>query len=253
MKELSETRQAKLLSATQARLEHGRRNQALSTSKVQSFSLDHARAQAAVHSTLDTEQTATLLQAHRLPSTVVSSSATSRDEYIKRPDLGRVLPQTAVENLAKCAGDIDVAVVLGDGLSATASNLNGPTFLISLVEALEGCGLSVSPVVLAHQCRVALGDGIAQALNAEIVVVALGERPGLSAADSLGCYVTYRPTFDTQDSARNCISNIRENGLSVAEAVAQAVALIKAMRKYGKSGVTLSVDTDTGRRSPVEG
>ena len=109
-----------------------------------------------------------------------------------------------------------------------------------MAERLKAAGLSLAPIILARQARVALGDGIAQALGANVVVMALGERPGLSAADSLGAYITYGPTPGMADSSRNCISNIRDAGLAVPDAADQALGLIREMRAARMSGVALS-------------
>jgi ethanolamine ammonia-lyase small subunit len=137
-------------------------------------------------------------------------------------------------------------LVLGDGLSAIAVALNGAAFMSALTARLAARGLTSGPVVLARQARVALGDGIGQALGAQTVVMALGERPGLSAADSLGVYITHAPQPTTPDSARNCLSNIRDAGLPVDAAAAQAERLILAMREMGKSGVALSQSLSRG-------
>lgn len=121
------------------------------------------------------------------------------------------------------------------------SRADGAAFITSLAGRLIGRGLTLSPVILARQARVALGDGIPQAVNAQTVVMALGERPGLSAADSLGVYLTHHPTDATADSAGNCISNIRAAGISVADAAERAGHLIMAKRAFGESGVALNV------------
>lgn len=239
MTEISEKMIAEIASVTQARLEHGKRTQALSTVKSQAFALDHARAQAAVHSELEIGRITQQLDLQGFKSVALTSAAHTREVYIKRPDLGRSLSQDAEQLLGRLAGPFDVALVLGDGLSSIAANLNGPTFVKSLTDALMDLDLTVSPIILAEQARVALGDQIANALKAQIVVVALGERPGLSAADSLGVYVTFDPKSDTQDSERNCISNIREAGLSITDAVDQTTSLIQDMRNQNCSGVAL--------------
>ncbi|AHM04651.1 Ethanolamine ammonia-lyase light chain [Roseibacterium elongatum DSM 19469] len=178
------------------------------------------------------------------------SRADTRDTFIRRPDLGRGLPDDAALG---GLGPIDVALVLGDGLSATAVHLNGVAFIAALADRLAGIGLHTGPVVLARQARVALGDKIAGALGAETVVMALGERPGLSAADSLGVYITHRPRPETPDSARNCISNIRDAGLGVDAAADQTARLIEAMRATGKSGVALTRALSGAAALPPEG
>ena len=230
---------ASLRAVTQARLTLGPRGRALATADRLCFALDHARARAAVLAELDLPELGATLDRLGLAHHVVSSAATGRGSFIRRPDLGRHLPQDAARALADI-GPADVALVLGDGLSATAVMLNGAAFMAELALLLRQMGLRVSPVILARQARVALGDGIARGLGAQSVVIALGERPGLSAADSLGVYITHRPAARTQDSARNCISNIRAAGTGVTDAADQAARLIAAMRSSGLSGVALS-------------
>jgi ethanolamine ammonia-lyase small subunit len=205
---------AEIRALTEARLTFGRRGSAVDTAGALAFALDHARARAAVEAELDLPTLAAALDRMGLAHRVVTSAAGDRATFIRRPDLGRRLAPAEAAALAGGA-PCDVALVLGDGLSATAVALNGVAFLSALADRLGAMGLHLSPVILARQARVALGDGIAQALGATTVVMALGERPGLSAADSLGVYITHLPRPDTADSARNCISNIRAAGLPV--------------------------------------
>ncbi|MBL4627488.1 MAG: ethanolamine ammonia-lyase subunit EutC [Roseicyclus sp.] len=235
---------AQIRSLTQARLTLGSRGRSADTATTLRFALDHAQARAAVLSELDVPRIAANLGQAGLAHHIVTSAADTRDSFVRRPDLGRMLPEGAAESLRGDGGPVDVALVLGDGLSAIAAALNGAAFMTALATRLRNCGLSHGPVILARQARVALGDGIAQALQADIVVMALGERPGLSAADSLGVYITHQgscqPGQTTPDSTRNCLSNIRAAGLSVDEAAAQALTLILAMGDTGQSGVALS-------------
>lgn len=230
---------------TEARLTAGPRGRALATRAALGFALDHARAREAVFAELDVAGAERALHAAKLATRAVTSAALARDTYIRRPDLGRVLPQGQAEAL-RGTGPCDVALVLGDGLSGIASNLSGPAFLAALARRLSDAGLTTSPVVLARQARVALGDPVAVALEASTVVVALGERPGLSAADSLGVYITQGPRIGTPDSARNCLSNIREGGIGIDDAADRALALIRAMRQLGQSGVVLSQKIASG-------
>lgn len=234
-----------LRAITEARLTLGPRGRALSTGDALGFALDHAKAREAVLSELDLPRLGTALETAGLGHDTVTSAAQTRDTFIKRPDLGRRLPPEAREALA-AHGPCDVALVLGDGLSAIAVALNGVAFMGALADHLERAGLRCSPVILARQARVALGDDIAQAVGAETVVMALGERPGLSAADSLGVYLTQTPQETTQDSARNCLSNIRAEGLLVTEAAARAAHLVQAMRKAGQCGVALNQQLAAG-------
>ncbi len=224
---------------TQARLTLGPRGRAIDTATSLQFSLDHARAREAVLSELDVPAIQHALTQSGLDSRTVTSTAGTRDAFIRRPDFGRRLPQ-AERDLLGAEDPVDVALVLADGLSAIAVALNGPAFVIALSQRLLARGLNIGKVICARHARVAVGDDIAAALGAETVVIAIGERPGLSAADSLGVYITQHPTAMTQDSARNCISNIREAGTTVTDAALQAEQLIVAMRQTGLSGVALS-------------
>lgn len=224
---------------TQARLTFGPRGRALDTGTTLAFALDHAMAREAVQSELDIAALGASLAAVGLDHQVVTSAAETRETFVKRPDLGRRLHRASRQTLV-AADPVDVALVLGDGLSAIAVALNGVAFLDALATRLRAAGLSHGPVTIARQARVALGDDIALALKARTVVMALGERPGLSAADSLGAYITHAPQPQTADSARNCISNIREAGLGVEAAADEAMRLITAMHQLGQSGVVLS-------------
>jgi ethanolamine ammonia-lyase small subunit len=228
-----------IASLTEARLTLGPRGRAVDTGTSLRFALDHARAREAVMAKLDGDRVAQVLAKQGLASLQVTSAAATRDTFIRRPDLGRILPSAQADTLA-ASGKVDVAIVLGDGLSGLAANLAGPAFVVALGTRLAAEGLSHEPVIIAHQARVALGDPIAVALGAKTVVVALGERPGLSAADSLGVYITHDPRVGMADSARNCLSNIRDGGMNVETAVDRTVSLIRGMRQLGKSGVPLS-------------
>jgi ethanolamine ammonia-lyase small subunit len=241
---------AEIRALTEARLTFGTRGRAIDTGRTLAFGLDHARARAAVLAELDTGALAAALDRISLPHREVTSRADTRDGFIRRPDLGRQLAEGVAPALA-LPEPPQVALVLGDGLSATAVHLNGVAFAGALSTRLAADGLTLGPVVLARQARVALGDGIARAMGAETVVMALGERPGLSAADSLGVYITHDPAAHTPDSARNCISNIREAGTSIDMAAEQTVQLIRAMRRLGKSGVALSQSLAAGRDLPA--
>ncbi len=235
-----------LKALTEARLTFGPRGRTLDTGTSLQFSLDHAKAREAVLSELDVPRITNALSAAGLDNHVVTSAAATRDVFIKRPDLGRQLPDEAMGALTDLPQP-DVAIVLGDGLSAIAASLNGTAFVITLVDLLAAHNLTVGPVICARQARVALGDKLAIAMDAPTVVMALGERPGLSAADSLGVYITQAPTHSTQDSERNCISNIREGGTHPKDAAEQATQLILSMRQLGVSGVALNSARATGQ------
>jgi len=233
---------ARLRAASPARLALGRVGHAPPLAAVLDFQLDHARARDAVHAALDTAALTAALAP--LPTLVVDSAAAGRDVYLRRPDLGRRLSEAGAARLAQAVADTpewnhcDVAIVVGDGLSASGVQAGAAP----LVQALLGqlAGLSVAPVVLARGARVALGDAVGAALGARSVVVVIGERPGLSVADSLGIYLTYAPQPGRRDSERNCISNIHANGGLSAEAAAAITArLLRAALQRGLSGVDL--------------
>jgi ethanolamine ammonia-lyase small subunit len=227
-----------LKAATPARIGLGRAGQGLALSEVLALQLAHGRARDAVHAVLDVEALRQALGAEVL---LVESTAPSRAIYLRRPDLGRRLTDRATLALSEAArGTVDLAVVIADGLSATAVQRSAAPLALRIAGMARGSGLSLAPIVIASQARVALGDGIAVALKARAVLILIGERPGLSAVDSLGAYFTYQPKpgFST-DADRNCISNIRESGLSLEDAAARLFWLISQARSRGASGVAL--------------
>lgn len=236
--------------ATEARIALGRSGTGLPTAAVQTFLLDHARARQAVWRPLDidtVERGLTALGAGVVP---VVSRAKDRAEYLRRPDLGRALSPEGHQALEGQKAGADVAIVIADGLSATAIETNAVPVVSALLPLLEAACLTVAPMVLATEARVALGDDVGAALQARVTVVLIGERPGLSAADSLGAYLTYAPKTGLPDSRRNCLSNIRDGGLPPAEAAQRIAALIGAMLSQAVSGVALiEPDPPAGRIS----
>jgi ethanolamine ammonia-lyase small subunit len=177
------------------------------------------------------------------PVLVVASAAGSRSEYLMRPDLGRRLAANAEATLASHAGRYDVVFVIADGLSARAVQAHARPVLERVIEALRAKGWRIAPLVVVGHGRVAIGDAIATALGADCAAILIGERPGLSAADSMGAYLTYRPQAGTTDADRNCISNIRLEGLPYADAAFKIAAMLSAMRAGRVSGVRLKDDT----------
>jgi ethanolamine ammonia-lyase small subunit len=223
---------AVLRAATRARVALGRAGDALPTARELEFRAAHAAARDAVHQPLDPG----LVRAH-LPGAElleVHSAAPDRATYLQRPDLGRQL----AEGTELPRGDADLAVVVADGLSPRAVHEHAGGLVTALLQRLPGW--TVAPLVLAHQARVALGDAVGEALGARAVVVLIGERPGLSSADSLGVYLTWDPRPGRVDSERNCVSNVRPpHGLSYAQAADTVAALLGAARELGASGVVL--------------
>jgi len=228
---------SRLRAATPARIGLRRAGQGLATAPMLAFQLAHARAREAVGASLDVED----LRDRLLPlaSLVVASGAPDRETYLRRPDLGRRL---ADDTAALPRGEYDLALVVADGLSAGAL-AHAPAVVGALAARLDGWRLS--PVVIVRQGRVAVGDEIAQRLGARSVVVLIGERPGLSAADSLGAYLTWDAQPGRMDSERNCVSNIRPGGLDPDAAADKIAWLLGEARRLGFSGVDLK-DRETG-------
>jgi ethanolamine ammonia-lyase small subunit len=227
---------AHLRRATTARIALGRTGDSLPTQRVLEFALAHARARDAVHAHLDIGSL--IAQFGEPTPIVVQSQAETRAEYLQRPDLGRRL---APESLALLhPGSYDAALVLADGLSAEAVQAQGAA-LAKLISASSAWRFA--PPVIAQQARVALGDEIAEALGTLLIVVLIGERPGLSASDSLGAYITYAPKVGfSKDASRNCISNIRPDGLSLEDASRRILAMIALAQKLKCTGTLLKED-----------
>lgn len=229
------TRWADLRRFTPARVGLGRAGNALPTSAHLDFMEAHARARDAVHAALDAEALGRALAPEA--SLVVRSAARDRAEYLRRPDLGRRLAEGEAGRLP--AGGCDLALVLADGLCATAVQRHAPVVVAGLLAAVRARGLVVAAPVIALQGRVAIGDPIGEALGARAALVLIGERPGLSAPDSLGAYLTWQPRVGRTDAERNCVSNIRPEGLPPAAAVDKLLWLIGAMFAAELSGVGL--------------
>ncbi len=230
---------ARLRQFTPARIGLGRAGTGVPTAASLQFMLDHAKARDAVHYALDFAELGRALEARGWGVARVRSAARDRAEYLRRPDLGRRLASDARPTLEACAGGRDVAIVAADGLSATAIAANLLPLLDRLMPGLLAAKLSVGPIVLVEQGRVAVGDEIGEIVGAKLVILLVGERPGLSAADSLGCYITWDPRVGTMDSARHCISNIRPAGLPVAGAAEQIVRLVSDAFLYRATGIRL--------------
>lgn len=235
----AETAWSRLRGLTAARIGLARSGASLATGPLLDFRLAHARARDAVHATLDDARLADDAAALGLPVMTVDSAAADRRTYLMRPDLGRRVGEAGAAALAARAGDYDLVIVLADGLSAGAVQDHAVSVLTAALPALRAEGWRIAPLVIVRQGRVAIGDAIAADLGAAVVAVLIGERPGLSAPDSLGAYLTWRPRPDSTDADRNCISNIRPEGIGAAEAAFKLVFLLRAMRACGRSGVSL--------------
>jgi ethanolamine ammonia-lyase small subunit len=217
----------KLSDYTSARVSLGVTGDSLPTQPMLEFRLAHARARDAVHIPLDTPSLLMEMRNARL----LHSNAKDRDEYLRRPDKGRRLNSESVE-IVKRAESSSVAVVVADGLSALAVHRHA----VALLEKLR---LDAYPIWLVQQGRVAIGDHIGSLLGAELSIVLIGERPGLSTPDSLGVYLTWNPGLARTDAERNCISNIHEQGLSYEAAAHKLLFLMGEIRRRKLSGVPL--------------
>ena len=207
------------------------------------FQWDHAQARDAVFSTLDVPGVSAAMHALGLETLSLHSAASDRTEYLQRPDRGRVLDDASRAALSPPPGGWDVVFVAADGLSASAVNRHAAPLLEAALPALRADGWRIGPAALVTQARVAVGDAVAIGLGAGMVVVLIGERPGLSSPDSLGIYLTWRPRPDTRDSERNCLSNVRPEGLPYAEAARRLRHLMHESRRRRLSGVDLKDDT----------
>ena len=228
---------------TPARIALGRTGTSMPTTAQLDFQYAHAQARDAVHLPFDHAALGTQLAARGRESLLLHSAATDRNSYLQRPDLGRKLSEASVQTLREYAaanpGGVDLAIVVADGLSALAVHRHTVPFLTRMEEQIEAEGWSVSPVVLVEQGRVAVADEIGELLGARMVVILIGERPGLSSPDSLGLYFTYNPKIGLTDAYRNCISNVRLEGLSYGMAAHRLLYLMREACRRQLSGVNL--------------
>ncbi|MGF6776175.1 ethanolamine ammonia-lyase subunit EutC [Paraburkholderia sp. GAS334] len=228
---------------TNARIALGRAGNSLPTAPLLAFNLSHAQARDAVHHPLDVDVLHEQLRAHGFTSLDVHSAAPDREHYLRRPDLGRRLADDSREALAKVTIEPpEVVFVIADGLSAFAASRQSLPLLQAVCSRLTDW--KIGPVVVARQGRVALGDEIGELLKAKLVVMLIGERPGLSSPDSLGIYLTYAPKVGCSDAQRNCISNVRPEGLPYEAAAHKLHYLLTHARRLGLTGVGLKDDSD---------
>ena len=218
----------RLRALTPARVALGRSGASLPTRALLDFTLDHARARDAVHAAFDAEILVHGLASLGLAAARVSSMAPCRSDYLARPDLGRKLDADSRQRLVGHRSGVGaVAIIIGDGLSPAAVNAHAIELLRKLLPPLAEATIGIGAAVVATGARVALGDEIGHVLGARMTVMLIGERPGLSAPDSLGAYLTFAPTIGTTDEKRNCVSNIHRAGLSYDEAAAKIGWLVR--------------------------
>ncbi|AOS40988.1 ethanolamine ammonia-lyase [Pseudomonas brassicacearum] len=232
-----------LRNLTPARIALGRTGTSLPTQAQLDFQYAHAQARDAVHLAFDHQGIRAQLSERGRESLLLHSAAADRHSYLQRPDLGRRLDDASAQVLEDYAaahpGGVDLAIVVADGLSALAVHRHTLPFLARLEEQIAADGWSVSPIVLVEQGRVAVADEVAQRLGAKMSVILIGERPGLSSPDSLGLYFTYAPKVGLTDAYRNCISNVRLEGLSYGMAAHRLIYLMREACRRQLSGVNL--------------
>ncbi|WP_415765664.1 ethanolamine ammonia-lyase subunit EutC [Pseudomonas sp. ZB1P45] len=228
---------------TPARIALGRTGTSMPTSAQLDFQYAHAQARDAVHLPFDHAGLSSQLAERGRASLLLHSAATDRNSYLQRPDLGRKLSDESAQILRDYAlanpGGVDLAIVVADGLSALAVHRHTLQFLARMEDQIVNDGWSVSPVILVEQGRVAVADEIGELLGAKMVVILIGERPGLSSPDSLGLYFTYNPKVGLTDAYRNCISNVRLEGLSYGMAAHRLLYLMREACRRQLSGVNL--------------
>ncbi len=227
---------------TTARVGLGRAGNSLPTSELLDFRLAHARARDAVHSPFDVQSLLVEVRHLGLETIAVESDARDRLEYLRRPDRGRRLCARSIALLTTRATNYDVVFVMADGLSPVAVVRHAVPVLRLVSAGLVRDGWSIAPVVVVERGRVAIGDGIGAALGARLVVVLIGERPGLSSPDSLGIYLTWDPIPGKTDAERNCISNVRPEGLGYDAAAFKLLFLAREARRLKLTGVQLKDD-----------
>lgn len=226
---------------TAARIALGRTGTSLPVNEVLGFALAHAQARDAVHAPLDHEALAEQFRSQGVDVLQIRSRAPDRAAYLRRPDLGRRLDDESAKELAGIPGKgADLLFVLSDGLSSSATQKHAVPLLNALRPLLVN--YRWAPILIATQARVALADEAGELLGARLVISLIGERPGLSSPDSLGAYLTFNPRVGRNDAERNCISNIRPEGLSHAEAARQIAELVRAALKLSLTGVNLRLD-----------
>ncbi|MBI2717071.1 MAG: ethanolamine ammonia-lyase subunit EutC [Rhizobiales bacterium] len=229
---------------TAARIGLKRTGASLATGPLLDFQLAHARARDAVHAPLDAARLAADVDGFGLLVLEVASAVVDQQHYLMRPDLGRRLAPEAEAMLTPYAGRYDAAFVISGGLSARAVQTHAAPVLAAVLPALRADGCTIAPLVIVARGRVAIGDRVAAALHADGVAMLIGERPGLTAPDSMGAYLTWQPSAQTTDAERNCISNIRPDGIGYADAGFKIVHILRAMRTRRLSGVQLKDDSD---------
>jgi ethanolamine ammonia-lyase small subunit len=234
---------ARMRAATPARIGLARAGSSIATADHLAFQLAHARARDAVHEPFDAGSLIERLSEHGLEAVQLHSAAADRPTYLARPDLGRRLDDTSRVAVSAMPRGYDLAFVLADGLSARAVTSHAVPLLDACLPQLHRDGWRIAPVAVVEQGRVAIGDEFGHLLDAALVCILIGERPGLTSPDSLGAYLTWQPAPGRTDAERNCLSNIRPAGMPYAEAAQRLVYLCTQARLRRCTGVVLKDET----------
>jgi len=237
---------------TKARIAIGRCGNSIPTQELLAFKLAHAKAIDAVHVPFQKELVIRELEEISGAEVLsLQSNAKDRSEYLQRPDLGRSLSEASAQLIKTTpkAAEYDIALIVADGLSSVAIEKNISSMFNLLLPELKGRNYSLAPICVIEQSRVAIADSVAELLNARLSIIFIGERPGLMSPDSLGIYMTYAPKSGTTDERRNCISNVRQDGLSYPAACSKLLYLVDESFKRRISGVNLKDEQDTQLQS----
>ena len=225
---------------TYARIALGKTGVSIPLKESLAFKLAHAHAKDAVYSVLNVPDLQAELTSIGLPILHLHSRAENRDMYLQRPDLGRLLNESSSNQLRQLnSSPVDICLIVADGLSATAIHKNAASVVRLFVEKARQAGYSLAPILLVEQGRVAITDAIGELVRPRLAVILIGERPGLSSFDSMGAYITYAPQPGMTDERRNCISNIREQGLLPMMAVDKLMYIINSAFRLQLTGVAL--------------
>lgn len=247
---LPEPDSARLRALSTARVGLGRTGVSQIARDLLAFQKAHATARDAVHARLDSASLAMAIANSICPEVLrLHSAAASRTQYLQRPDLGRTLNETSRALLARQPKPVDVSLVIADGLSALAVERHVPALICALLPRLSRRLLG--PIVIVEQGRVAIADEVGELLEAQVAVILIGERPGLTAPDSLGAYITWMPRRDRTDAERVCISNIRAEGLSYAEAATKIESAIESAFRCRMTGVGTQRFLESGLENPA--
>ncbi|MDF9797291.1 ethanolamine ammonia-lyase small subunit [Catalinimonas alkaloidigena] len=227
---------------TGARIALGKAGSSISTEELLKFQLAHAQARDAVHTSFNRTELIKELKLIHHEAIELNTLAKDRQSYLLRPDWGKVLNDESKAKVRSNASQYDISLIIGDGLSAQAIHRHIPPLFKILIPKLRKLNFSLAPISLVKHARVAISDEIGEALKCRMSIIFIGERPGLSSADSLGIYLTYSPVVGNTDEKRNCISNVRPEGMPYIMAAEKLTYLINESIRKKISGVQLKDD-----------